>query len=310
MAEFTETLTTERAIACRQCGCTDVSKDGFFGDAQYFLCRKCETKFSGADGFPGMRYDRATVARAMTYYYNGMSYRNVGISLGSEDHREVPKWTAWRWVVKYSRVANAYTVGLPAEVGDVWMADETAIMVFGKQYWFWDLIDTKTRFLLASHLSYSRDHANALKFFQMARWRTKTRPKVVLTDKLPAYYRAFNKVFYSPYPDKTAEHLTSSGFKSPTNINLLERFHGSLKARVKVMKGLKRKDCARTVLDGFVTWYNFLTPHESLGMRTPAMATGNAKEPLTWRTLIELGLKAPKRNPEVSLEWPGRFGIQ
>ena len=82
-----------------------------------------------------------------------------------------------------------------------------------------------------------------------------------------------------------------------------------LKARVKVMKGLKVRECARVVLDGFVTWYNFLTPHEALGGRTPAMAAGIAKEPLDWKTLIELALKAPKKNPKVPLEWREKFGI-
>ena len=230
MSEFTETLTTERTVACRMCGGTDVVKDGLNGDSQFFLCRGCRTKFTGSDGFPRMRYGRETVVRALTYYYNGMSYRNVGLALKSEDRREVPKWTAWRWVTKYSRIVNDYAVTLPADVGPVWMADETTVFVFGKQYWFWDMIDTKTRFLLASHLSRVRSHDEAVKFFRMARWRAKTEPRVVLTDKLPAYYKAFNKVFYSPYPEKKAEHLTSSGFNSPTNINLLERFHGSLKA--------------------------------------------------------------------------------
>ncbi len=308
-AEFTETITTDRAIACRKCGGMDVSKDGFYGDSQYFLCRKCETKFSGSDGFPRMRHDRETIIRALTYYYNGMSYRNVGLALKSEGRREVPKWTAWRWVTKYSRIVNDYAVSLPAEVGPVWMADETAVFVFGKQYWFWDMIDTKTRFLLASHLSRVRDHADAVKFFRMARWRAKTKPRVVLTDKLPAYYKAFNKVFYSPYPAMASEHLTSNGFNSPTNINLLERFHGSLKARVKVMKGLKRVECARTILDGFVTWYDYLVPHEGIGGATPAMAAGITEKTLDWGALIERALRAPKKNPEVSLEWREKFGV-
>ncbi|MDE1819252.1 MAG: IS6 family transposase [Euryarchaeota archaeon] len=311
MTEFTETITHERTVACRVCGSTDLVKDGFGAeDSQFFLCRSCRRKSTGSDGFPRMQYDRDAVVRALTYYYNGMSYKHVGTALKTEDRAEVPKWTAWRWVVKYSKLVNDYTVTLPADTGPVWMADETAVFIFGKQYWFWDCVDTKTRFLLASHLSRVRDLTDATKFFRMARWRSKTKPKVLLTDKLPAYYRAFNKVFYSPYPEMASEHLTSSGFNSPTNINLLERFHGTFKARVKVMKGLKVRECARVVLDGFVTWYNFLTPHESLGGRTPAMAAGIAKGPLDWKTLIELALKAPKKNPEVPLEWREKFGIE
>lgn len=36
MAEFTETTTHARTVACRQCGAMDLSKDGYCGETQFF----------------------------------------------------------------------------------------------------------------------------------------------------------------------------------------------------------------------------------------------------------------------------------
>jgi transposase-like protein len=41
-------------------------------------------------------------------------------------------------------------------VGYVWLADETVINVGDTNYWFIDVIDIKTRFLIASKLSLTR----------------------------------------------------------------------------------------------------------------------------------------------------------
>lgn len=46
-------------------------------------------------------------------------------------------------------------------------------------------------------------------------------------------------------------HLQSEGFDSDVNTNLIERFHGTIKQRTKVMRDLKDKKSARVVMDGY-----------------------------------------------------------
>lgn len=41
MALHQETTTIERPITCRVCGSSNVSKDGFYKDTQYYLCKFC-----------------------------------------------------------------------------------------------------------------------------------------------------------------------------------------------------------------------------------------------------------------------------
>lgn len=57
----------------------------------------------------------------------------------------------------------------------------------GRNVWFWDIIDVKTRFLLASHLSTSRTQYDARLLMAKAAKKADKPPKVVITDQLAAY---------------------------------------------------------------------------------------------------------------------------
>jgi len=68
------------------------------------------------------------------------------------------------------------------------------------------------------------------------------------------------------------------------NNNIVERLMGSARERTKVMRGFKDPLSANTILDGWVTYYNFIRPHMSLGGMTPAEKIG-----------IEMGLNGGNR---------------
>jgi len=309
MTEHKEVTVTSRTITCRSCGSTDTSKYGTYKGVQYYVCKRCGRKSAETDAYRRFRYTKDLMVKAVTYYYNGMSYRGISQSFQDLLKITIPRKTLWEWVVKFSALANKYTLTLKPTLSAVWYADETVIDIWGKRYWFWDIIDTDTRFLIATHLSRTRSDGDALKLFQMAKLRSKTAPKIIITDKLHQYNHAFNKTFYSYHPEKSAVHLTSQGMDSPTNINLIERFHGTLKQRTKVMRDLKSTQFARVILDGFVTHYNFFMEHEYLKGKTPAQVAGIGKGIENWGTLIDLSLRMPRENPDVSYGWDKRFGV-
>lgn len=299
-----------RVIACRFCGSKDLSKHGKYKDNQYYICKACGRKFSEIDTFPDMKFPKELIIKALTYYYNGMSLNNVSHTFNDTSNVYVSKPTIWNWIIKYSKLANEYVLSLKPNLSNIWIADETVIDLWGKHYWFWDIIDTDTRFLIASHLSKVRKTGDAKKLFYMAKLRSKTRPKVIRTDRLHSYHNAFNKVFYSQFKARKVQHLLSEGFDSPTNINLIERFHGTVKQRTKVMRDLKSRRSARIILDGFVTHYNFFLEHSYLKGKTPAQAGGIGAGINNWGDLIDRAIKEPRENPKVVLEWAEEFGVE
>ena len=107
------------------------------------------------------------------------------------DHSNV-----YRWIVKYTRFAAKALNELPVEVGNTWVADETVLKLKAEgNVWFWDIIDEKTRFLLASHLTPSRFSRDAQTLMERAARRANKVPKVVITDKLRSYLDGIDQAF-------------------------------------------------------------------------------------------------------------------
>lgn len=288
MPEHKEITTTERIIVCRFCGSTDLIKYGTYNDVQNYLCKGCGRKSTGTDAYPQMQYSKEHITSALEYYYNGMSCGRIAHTFNNMKGIDIPKSTIWRWIIKYSEIVNNYVMFFEPHLSDVWVADETVVDIWGEQYWFWDIIDTDTRFLIASHLSKTRSMNDAIDLFSIAKAKSKIRPRLIITDKLNIYPRAFNKVFFTRYIQDRAIHLTSRGFKASINTNLIERFHGTVKQRTKVMRDLKEPYSASVILDGFVTHYNFFLEHSYLNYETPATIAGIGEGIHNWNDLIEL----------------------
>ena len=71
-----------------------------------------------------------------------------------------------------------------------------------------------------------------------------------------------------------------------TNINIIERFHGTIKSRTKVLRGFKNMDTAEHILDGFLIHYNFFRPHIILKDRTPAEVAGIKSPFANWTDVV------------------------
>ncbi len=69
---------------------------------------------------------------------------------------------------------------------------------------------------------------------------------------------------------------------------MVERLHGTIRQRNKVMRGLDAEESAHTMMDGLRIYYNFMRPHVALDGKTPAEACGIKIEGKNkWITLIQ-----------------------
>jgi transposase-like protein len=251
-------------VICKLCGSSDVVKYGKIGDTQYFWCYNCKHKITALDTLPKMQTPIKEVASAVSMYYDGLSQNDIRRELKQIYNRDVSDFAVYNWIERFTKDAVNITNHYRPNVGYVWLADETVINVGGKQCWLLDIIDVKTRFLVASKLSPTRRVEDVQDVLKEAYTRTGRIPKVIMTDHLEAYIYGIKLTF----GDK-AKHLQVKKFTAKPNNNIIERMQGTIKERTKVMRDLKSLDTAQLVLDGFLVNYNYFRPHETL-KTTPA----------------------------------------
>ncbi|MFC1904672.1 transposase [Chloroflexota bacterium] len=276
-----ETIIQVNNPPCKYCDSTRVRKYGLYKGVQRYFCNECGSKFKNDDTTFHMKTDANEVSSALSMYYEGMSVKAIRRQL-QQDHEHSPSTaTIYNWIMKYTQYAIDSEKGHKSEVGNVWVADETVLKLDGQNVWFWDIIDVKTRYLLASRLSRSRTTQDAQILMDRAISRAGKEPKTVITDKLASYL----DVRYG----KDAEHRRGSPFRIKTSgesTSQIERFHGTLKARTKVMRGLKNFESALEFTKGWLVHYNYLRPHEALQDKTPAEVAGIAYPYKNWADII------------------------
>jgi transposase-like protein len=219
------------------------------------------------------------VSSALNSYYEGMSIKAIRRHL-LQEHANAPSTaTIYEWIQKYTQYATDSIKGYqPSKVGDTWIADETVLEIDGQNVWLFDIIDDKTRFLLATRISRSRTTRDAQMLIDRAIKTAGKEPKTVITDKLASYL----DVRYG----KDTEHIQGRPFAVEDNTQKIERFHGTLKQRTKVMRGLKNIETAHDFMNGWLVHYNYLRPHDALADKTPAEVAGIAFPYKNWAEII------------------------
>jgi len=274
------------AVKCKYCGSAEsVYRFGFTKKGvQRYQCTKCDRTFLDNAAPERRQYPAEVIALALNDFYEGSSIPKIQRKLQLQYGLKPGFGTIYRWLVEYSGKAAKNLKEVPIKSGSTWVADETVIRLKakgGSKQWFWDIIDDKTRFLLASHLSESRGSKDAQILMERAAERADKIPKVVVTDRLKSYLDGVELAFGAD-----TKHVAGGPFKVEGNTNLIERFHGTLKERTKVMRSMLRRGTAKIVTDGWLVHYNFFRPHQTLKGQTPAEAAGAEPTYRSWKDVV------------------------
>jgi putative transposase len=268
-------------IICKHCGSHNVIRYGTYKGNQRFLCKDCKRKFADNDALPEMQTPVEQIGTAVGMFYEGQSLNSI-TRLLTQIYGSYPSdSTVYRWVSSFTKRALKDLKQEKPNVGSIWVADETVLDIDGKNVWFWDIIDAKTRFLIATHISPTRTLKDAQMLMKKAYNRTGKIPRVIYTDKLRAYLDGIELTFGGD-----TKHEQGSPFDVENNTNLIERFHGTLKDRTKIMRGLKNIETAKLFTDGWLLYYNYLRPHLSLNGSTPAKVAGVSYPYRNWQDIV------------------------
>ena len=270
-------------VACKYCCSLEVVKFGYSSDGeQRYWCKKCEKAFLDNYAVQGMRISIRQLGNILERYYNGTLLKEVRRQLEQQYQLWPSRSSIYRWLSRFTNIATEQAGIYTPKVGDVWITDETEIKLSSKTVWFWDIMDSKTRFLLASYLLPIRRREDVSILMKAAVQRAQKTPRLVLTDKLQAYLGSIK-----PATDSQVDYLPSKGFMLSTNTGLINRFHESLENRSRVMRGIKDTKTAKLLLNGWLVHYNFFCPQSALGDHTPGEKAGILYPHKNWLEVVK-----------------------
>jgi putative transposase len=278
---------------CKFCHSKAVVKNGKRSGTQYYLCKECGRGFVYNKALPRMKYPKEVVARGVYDYYAGKSLSKIRGGIKQQYNLEPSDSTIYGWVKRLTKTGIKEADNYIPQVGNKWVADETVIKLKdGKKYWLINVIDAGTRFILVSKLSKTCNIQDMISVFIDAQKKAGGAiPKVILTDGWKAYIEGIEQVFGAD-----TKHIVSTPFtEKELSTNVVERWHGTLKDRLKPMRGMDKSDTQQLILKGFIFYYNFLRPHESLNGKTPAEAAKIKYPYKNWEDIIHS--EEPKPRP-------------
>jgi len=246
--------------------------------------------------FIAMRTNPKAIMVALDLYFKGISLRKIQDHLKQFEGTHVSYVSVYKWIQKYVALMEQHAKVLRPQLSNVWHADEMKVNVHGKWQWLWNIMDSDTRYILASHVAQGRGTAEAQETFQIAKKNSdpEGEPTFLISDGLPSYQAAASREF------RNTVHIAKVGIRGEVNNNRIERLHGTMRERTKVMRAIKKPNSA--FIEGQRIYYNHIRPHQALGGKTPAEAAGLdvSLGPNKWSDLIRRATSNSQTNARLA----------
>ncbi|MFC9854103.1 IS6 family transposase [Streptomyces prasinus] len=195
--------------------------------------------------YKGHRYPVEIISHCVWLYFRfPLSFREVE-ELMLERGVIVSHETVCRWCLKFGQgYANGLRRRRPRP-GDKWHLDEVFIKINEERKYLWRAVDADGN-VLDILVQSRRDKTAARRFFRRLLKKTRTVPRVIVTDKLRSYGTAHREVMPS------VEHRSHKGLN-----NRAENSHQPTRQRERAMKGFRSTGGAQR----FLTEFSGISPH-------------------------------------------------
>lgn len=289
---------------CPHCESKEIVKRGYFetqahGKQQRYFCKSCKKKFLERTAFYRMRNHEKKITLCMDLYYRGVSLRKIQEHLQMFYSKNSSHMSIYRWLIRYSTYISKLTDNIQIQSGQELMSDEMEYHRLGEQNWFVDVMDTKTRYMVASDYMKSRTIDNLTNVLKRGKFATKEQIKIITTDGLQGYPRVLKKTFglqkFNHASSRTKSKIIHNiVIASERGFNhKIERLHNTIRERTKIMRGFHGSlECARAIMKGFEIFYNFVRKHQEIKKKPYEMALPELKfSNNVWLDLIKLSEK-------------------
>ncbi len=254
------------------------------GQKQTYKCKTCHRKFIEEKDFQRYKGNGKTTTLILDLYFKGISLRGIKDHLSQFYGLSLHHSNILRRIQKFSIVIEDYVKTLKPEVADIWNHDEMKIQADGKWQWLWNIMDKETKYLITTQVSTHAFTSNSNHFFKQAREQVKAEPKYLITDGRHSLTASIHKEM----PTTSHVKLTKLTDKRQNNQNI-ERLNGTIRDRIKPMRGFGNAESAEIMTNAFRNYYNFIKPHNSISGLTPATMAGIGVEesPNKWAELLK-----------------------
>jgi transposase-like protein len=236
---------------------------------QRYFCKSCHRKFADNDALPKMKTPIWIISLALNLYYEGMSPGAIQSEINQQHGAIYAQSTIYNWIIRFSEEAVRQAKSFQQETGDKLFLGITTAGTIHHRFWFLDVFDTNSKFLLASCLSETGAEQEAIGFILSYLFTGLKKPDipflVVLSD-------AFNIDSFTK-KEKELELQDKVKFVKADK-TMQGQFDKILKKRARVVHSFKRIDKARTLTESWRLYYNFIAGNNARGRVSPAQKTG------------------------------------
>ncbi|OIO41758.1 hypothetical protein COX97_01105 [Candidatus Pacearchaeota archaeon CG_4_10_14_0_2_um_filter_05_32_18] len=265
-------------------------------DKQRFSCKDCKKRFV-LEPIKYIKGNAKLVCLAMDCYYKGLSYRDIADQFNQFYGLKLHHETIRRWVLRFTEVMEKYSKTLTPKTSGVWNADETLVLskrgkekgnLTGNYDYVWNVMDNKTKFLLASiNSGRSRSSKDAQKVFTEAYKQNGKIPFQIIVDGYKGYEDGCRKTFRNWGNERKVKFTSIKGQRKAVNNNAIESHHSHQKEFHKVRRGVTK---VQEYQDGFKVFHNFVRKNARENL-TPADKCGIGINGNAWETMLLNAIK-------------------
>ena len=232
------------------------------------------------EGYPflfNIRNSLNTLALSLTFHISlGLSARQTAFVLRNVFSIPVSYQTVLNYAEASAYYCHQFNLAHKGEIDNAQAGDETYVKIKGKQHYTFFFISSKNRKITAYHVADSRDTLPAVVSMEEAiRTAQPGQEIIMVSDGNPSYPAGILFINQSHQPNLTHKKViglqnldTESETYRPFK-EIIERLNRTYKFHTRAACGFNSFNGAVALTTLFVTHYNFLRPHTSLGYKTP-----------------------------------------
>lgn len=306
--DFFNDIEVDNEDKCPECKSKNIVSNGKrktkVGIRQRYKCKDCSKRFT-LEPLKNHLLNAKMLCLACDLYFKGNSLRDIKDTLRQSFGVKINHETIRQNILKFTNKMNDYSNNLSPQTSNKWGVDEQKVKCKGEWKWEWNLVDKKTRYLIANAVTKERSVKEAREVFKNAKQnlnkdkRHKDLMNLEITsDGLQGYKKAIRDEFLTK---KGVKHrpTTSPKVKKYENM-LVERYHNQYREFDKIRRDFKTDETLEQWGNGFRVFNNFIQRNNGDYLKglTPAQASGlDMLGKNRWLSLLKLSI-----SPEIDTE--------